>query len=68
MNIKNEVKSLCAKKGMTLTKLAEELGKKLNKTYTLGNLPKKLTYGSIRYTEIELMAEILGYEINFTEK
>ena len=53
---------------MTLTKLAEELGKKLNKHYTLGNLSKKLTYGSIRYTEIELMAEILGYEINFTEK
>ena len=68
MNIKNEVKSLCAKKGMTLTKLAEELGKKLNKHYTLGNLSKKLTYGSICYTEIELMAEILGYEINFTEK
>ncbi len=68
MNIKNEVKSLCAKKGMTLTKLAEELGNKLNKHYTLGNLSKKLTYGSIRYTEIELMAEILGYEINFTEK
>ena len=68
MSIKNEVKLLCARRGVTLTKLAEELGKELNKTYTLGNLSKKLTYGSIRYTEIELIAEILDYNINFTEK
>lgn len=68
MSIKNEVKSLCAKKGITLSQIAEELGKKLNKKYTLGNLSKKLTYGSIKYIEIELIAEILGYDINFTEK
>lgn len=67
MKCRNEIKSICAKQGITLTKLAQKLGAKMNKKYTLGNLSKKLNSGKIPFCEMELIAEILGYSLEFVE-
>lgn len=68
MNSINEIKALAAKKGLTLTYIAGELSKKLNKRYTLNNLSSKLRKDTIKYSEIKIISEILGYELKFIEK
>ena len=63
-----EIKYLLAIKGLTLTYLAQELSKKLGKSYSLTNLSKKLKRGSIPYEELSLVAEILDCEIKLIVK
>lgn len=63
-----EIKFLLSNKGLTLTYLAQQLEKKLNKPYSVANLSNKLRKGTITHEEIKLIADILGYKIQFTEK
>lgn len=69
--ILNEIKNLVADRDMTLTKLAEIMGERLGRKYSLASLSQKLRNGTISYKEIRLIAEILDYKIIFydlTEK
>lgn len=61
--ILNEVKNLAADRDMTLTKLAEIIGNKLGRKYSLASLSQKLRNGTISYKEIRIIAEILEYKI-----
>lgn len=63
--ILNEVKNLVADRDLTLTALAEKLGKRLGRRYSLASLSQKLRNGTIPYHEIKLIAEILSYKIVF---
>jgi len=63
-----EIKFLLSNKGLTLTYLADELSKKLNKPYSLANLSNKLRKETITFEEVKLIANILGYETKFIEK
>ncbi len=63
-----EIKQLILDRDYTLTTLAEELSKKMNKKYTMANLSQKLRKETIPYREIKLIAEILDYEIKFVDK
>lgn len=63
--ILNEIKNLVADRDITLTKLAEKMGKKLGRKYSLASLSQKLRNGTISYREIMLIAEILDYKIIF---
>lgn len=67
-SIRAEIKILLAKKGWTLEKLAQEMGKRLNKKYTANNLTKKISKETIPYREIKLIADILGYDIEFIDQ
>ena len=67
-SIKTEIKILLAKRGWTQEKLAAELGAKLNKKYTGNNLTKKIRSETIPYREIKLIADILGFDIQFVDK
>ncbi len=60
MRIITELKEILYTKGLTLKFVAAELGKKLNKTYTLANLSNKLRNETITYREMKLIAEIIG--------
>ena len=66
-SISTEIKILLAKKCWTQEKLAQELGKRLNKKYTGNNLTKKIRSETIPYREIKLIADILGYKIIFED-
>lgn len=63
--ILNEIKNLVADKDLTLTKLAELMGQKLGRKYSLASLSQKLRNGTISYKEVMLIAEILNYKIVF---
>ncbi len=68
MNIVDEVKILLAKKRMTMTELARQLGIRLNKKYTLANFSAKLHNNTLKYSEMKIIAEILGCEVIIQEK
>ncbi len=67
-SIRTEIKILLTKKSWTLEKLAQEMGKRLNKKYTANNLTKKISNKTIPYREIKLIADILGYDIEFVDR
>lgn len=68
MNTINEVKMLVAKKGLTLTYLAEYLTKHTNKKYSLDTLSKKLRADTIRYSEMKIIAQAMGMELLVQDK
>lgn len=68
MTIKDDLKSYIVKKGYNVSKLNEELNKKNGTDQTVQNLNKKINNETIRYNEVLEIAEVLGYEIEWTEK
>lgn len=68
MNTINEVKMLAAKKGITLTAIAQYLSENSNKKYSLDTLSKKLRAETIRYKEMKLIANALDMELVFKDK
>lgn len=67
-SIKTEISMLLLKRGWTREKLAQELGKRLNKKYTSNNLGNKLRVETVHYKDIRLIADILGYDIEFVDR
>jgi transcriptional regulator with XRE-family HTH domain len=65
--IVNEIKNLVIDRDMTLTELAQEIGKVQNKQYSLASLSQKLCKETISYKEVKLIAKILGYKIKFID-
>jgi DNA-binding Xre family transcriptional regulator len=65
--IVNEIKNLVIDRDMTLTELAQEIGKVQNKQYSLASLSQKLCKETISYKEVKLIAKILGYKIKFVD-
>ena len=59
---------LVAKKGKTLTYLAEYLTKHSGRKYSLDTLSKKLRSNMVRYAEMKLIAQALDMEIIIQEK
>ena len=65
--IVNEIKNLAYDRDMTLTALADEIGKAKNMKYTLASFSQKLNNETISYKEVKLIAKILGYKIRFLD-
>jgi hypothetical protein len=63
MTTREDIKSLLAKEGFTITKLAEKLTEKTGKKYDVNGISQKLARNTLRYEEFKLITEILGYEI-----
>ena len=68
MSIINELKKVLLDVNVSLTELAETLGKRLNKPYSMQNLSNKLRNETITHREMLIIADILGYEIKFIRK
>lgn len=65
MSIKKEIKHLLIEQEMTLTDLARKLSQLKGEEYAVQNLSKKINRETIPYKEVELIAEVLGYKIEF---
>ena len=65
LNAKQQIKTLLASRGMTITELANILTIKTNKKYTLASLSGKFQRGSLSYDEVLEICNILHYEIEF---
>ncbi len=68
MSIINELKKILLDTNVNLTELAEALGKRLNKPYSMQNLSNKLRNETISHREMLIIADILGYDIKFIRR
>lgn len=63
MEVKNELKSILAKYGWTMTEVVNALNEKHGRNDSVQNLSNKMTKGTIRYSEVLEIADIMGCEI-----
>ncbi len=68
MHTRELVKSLLYEKGLTITKLADLLTQKTGKKFTQKNISQKLSRDTLRFDEMEIIAEVLNYEIKITKE
>lgn len=68
--IRNEVKSYIAQSGYTLTYIVEQMNKSRDEQHktTTQNISNKLSRGTIKYSEIKEIADIIGYKIKWTKE
>lgn len=68
--LRNEIKSYIAKSGWTLTDIIKELNKNRSEEEqtTTQNISNKLTRGTIKYSEVKEIADIIGYKIEWLPK
>lgn len=64
---RNEIKSYIALSGWKIVDIVEEL-KKYGIETTPQALSNKLSRDTIRYSEVKIIAKIIGYELNWTKK
>lgn len=68
MSSKEQLKIMMLKEHLNARQLAEMLAKKTGKHYTHQSLLHKISLSSLRYDEMEIIANILGYEITINKK
>lgn len=64
---KEYIKSLLALRGMTVKQLAELISKKTGKPCLPTSLSNKFSRGTMQFGEVQMIAELLGFEITFKE-
>lgn len=69
-NIRNEVKSKLAESGYSLTYVVEQMNKNRDEEHktTTQNISNKLSRGTIKYSEIKEIADIIGYKIKWVKE
>lgn len=68
MSLKDEIKSLIVKNGMSMSDAIRELNQKYSRDYSLQNFSNKLSRGTIKYKEVEEILDILGYDIAWIKR
>ena len=67
MDIKTQIKILLTLKHMSVEQLAKFMTKEIGKPYTPAKIYGKLNRDTISFSECQIIAKILGYEIQFKE-
>lgn len=65
--LKNDIKSIMAKKGYNLNSLAIAYSEKYGRKMSVQNLGNKINKGTIRHFEVVEIAELLGFKVDFRE-
>lgn len=68
MQARSTIKLLLAKRCLTITKLAQMLREKTGKPYTFKSLTCKMQRGTLSLDEAYIIADLLGYNLEFIEK
>ena len=68
MDIRSEIKHLISLEATTLTKIAERMSKEKDVSMKLNNLSKKLRNNTIKFSEVDAIADLLGYDIKFVKR
>ncbi|PCD84818.1 phosphoribosylglycinamide formyltransferase [Lysinibacillus fusiformis] len=68
--IKNEIKGYISSSGWTITDIVEKMNESLSaeKKTTVQNISNKLTRGTIKYSEVIEIADIIGMKIEWNKK
>lgn len=67
MNIKEQIKIALITRNMTLTELHKQLCQKYGKTDKIQNLSSKINRNSLKYSEVQEIADILNYDIKWVD-
>lgn len=67
MDVRNELKSLIAKKGYTLKKVCELIESTKNQKNLPNNITNKLRRKTIKFEEVQELLGVIGYHIEFVE-
>lgn len=69
-SIRNEIKAQIARSGWTLTNIVNSMNKARSEDEqtTTQNISNKLTRGTIKYSEVLEIADIIGYKIVWEAK
>lgn len=62
------LKSLIAQEATTMTKVAERMSTEKNRKLPLNNLSRKLREDTIKFVEVQEIADLLGYDIIFQRR
>lgn len=65
MSASEDLKILLVREQTTITELAKLASKKSGKSYTIYGISQKLSRNSMKYDEVQFLAEVLGYRIKF---
>ena len=68
MNIRNEIKSIIVREGLTMDEVVNHLAERCGWSRSVPNFTGKLTRGSLRYTEALELADALGYDIEWRKR
>ncbi len=68
MDANTQIRVLLAQRASNITDLARLLTEKTGKNCSKQNLSNKLRKGTVRYDEMLVIADLLGFEIKFEEK
>ena len=64
----NEIKSYIVRSGLTMTETLRLLSERCGWSPNLSNFSVRLKNGTLRYSEMMELAEVLGYEIVWRKK
>ena len=64
---KEYIKSLLALRGITIKQLAEMIALKTGKPCLPTSLSNKFSRGTMQFSEVQMIAELLGFEITFND-
>ena len=67
MNVREEIKVMIARRGTTLKKVCEELSKRTGKFYSYNNISNKLSHGTIKFSEVDCIFDILKYKLKYDD-
>lgn len=65
MGINKDLRILLVNEAKTIKKLAEMASACSGKKYTADGISQKLNKGTMKYDEVQFLAGVLGYEIEF---
>ena len=68
LKVKEQIKVLLSQEGITQKELAKMLSEKTGHKYSQTNISQKMSRGSLTYNEVMVIAEILGYGIQFVKE
>ena len=63
MNVKNEIKSIIVRSGMTMQQVVDLLSEEYSWSNSISNFSNKLSRGSLRYREAIQLADVMGYDL-----
>ncbi len=65
MGINKDLRILLLNEAKTIKQLSEMANKISDKKYTADGISQKLNKGTMKYDEVQFLAGVLGYEIEF---
>ena len=68
MHIRDKIKSLLAQRCLTITELAKQMTEKTGEKYTFQRISHKLRLERLSLKEAYIIADILGFKLEFIEK